>query len=418
MENTKFFEQLLGIRSPWYITDISQNHKEMRIDIYVKHSSGIKFPCPECDKFCSVYDHTTEREFRHLNVFQMSTYIHVRIPRIECDVHGVQTVVHGLADPNSTVTYDFESFVIDLQKECSIESICRLLQLNWHSCYAIQEKAVNRGLKAKPKVIPQHIGVDEKSFAKGHKYETIVYNNTKGNVEYVGDNRGQCSLEEYYKQFDDTALKTVQSITMDMWDPFIAATKAYIPDAENKIVFDRFHVMKQVTEAVDKVRRQEHAIRMKDHDNILKGTKYLWLWNRENIPEFRIQEFEDLQSQDLKVSRAWAIKENLRNLWSYKSVAWMRKYFEKWYYWATHSRLTPIKKAAKTLNNHIDNIVTYAKHKITNALGEGINAKIEKVKRLACGYRNQEHYRHAIYFHCGGLELYSVKPVTRLQIMG
>jgi transposase len=132
----------------------------------------------------------------------------------------------------------------------------------------------------------------------------------------------------------------------------------------------------------------------------------------------RIQEFEDLQSQDLKVSRAWAIKENLRNLWSYKSVAWMRKYFEKWYYWATHSRLTPIKKAAKTLNNHIDNIVTYAKHKITNALGEGINAKIEKVKRLACGYRNQEHYRHAIYFHCGGLELYSVKPVTRLQIMG
>lgn len=418
MENTKFFEQLLGINTPWHITDISQNQKEMRIDIYVTHNSGIKFPCPLCNEFCSVYDHTSEREFRHLNVFQMSTYLHVRVPRINCKTHGVQTIVHGLSDSNSTVTYDFERLVIDLQKECSIESVCRLLQMNWHSCQSIQEKAVQRGLRSKPNEIPQHIGVDEKSFAKGHKYETLVYDNVKGTVEYVSDNRDQTSLEEYYKQFDNDKLESVKSITMDMWDPFIAATKTYIPEAENKIIFDRFHLMKQVTEAVDKVRKQEHAMRMKENDQILKGTKYLWLWNKENIPEFRQQEFEHLQDLDLKVSKAWAIKENLRNLWTYNSIAWMRKYFEKWYYWATHSRLTPIIKAAKTLNTHLDNIVTYAKHKITNALGEGINAKIEKVKRLACGYRNREHYRNAIYFHCGGLNLYPVKSNIALQIMG
>jgi len=88
----------------------------------------------------------------------------------------------------------------------------------------------------------------------------------------------------------------------------------------------------------------------------------------------------------------------------------MRRYFKRWYFWATHSRLAPVIKAANTLKTHLDNIVTYARHRITNALGESINSKIEKVKRLACGFRNRSHYRTAIYFHCGGLSLFSCQP--------
>ena len=79
--------------------------------------------------------------------------------------------------------------------------------------------------------------------------------------------------------------------------------------------------------------------------------------------------------------------------------------------WATHCRLEPIKKAAKTLKVHLDNIVTYARHRITNALAEGINTKIEKIKRMACGFRNRSHYRTAIYFHCGGLDLFPRQPI-------
>jgi transposase len=97
-------------------------------------------------------------------------------------------------------------------------------------------------------------------------------------------------------------------------------------------------------------------------------------------------------------------------LWDYRYEAHMRNYFKRWYFWATHSRLAPIKKAAKTLKAHVDNIVTYARHRITNALGEAINAKIEKIKRMACGFRNRAHYRTAIYFHCGGLNLFPSPP--------
>jgi transposase len=105
-------------------------------------------------------------------------------------------------------------------------------------------------------------------------------------------------------------------------------------------------------------------------------------------------------------------------MWDYHYEGWMRNFFDEWFWWATHCRLEPMKKAAYTLKAHIANIVTYARHHITNALGESINCKIEKVKRLACGFRNRLHYRISIYFHCGGLDLYPKRSNVALQIIG
>jgi len=317
MEDTHFFEKLLSIKNPWYIAKVTQDQSQNRVDLYVEHNKGIKFPCPKCESFCSIYDHTEEREFRHLNIFQMATFIHLRIPRIQCPSDGVQRIEHGLAEPNGTVTFEFETMVLSLEQECSLESACRILNTDWHLCQNLQERAVQRGFERKPQKIPRRLGVDEKSFAKGHKYETIVHNIDTGTVEYVCDDREQESLEGYYKKFTPEERATVEAVTMDMWDPYIAATREYISDAKNKIVFDRFHVMKYVVDAVDKVRKQEHAELKENGSEILKGTKYLFLWSKENIPEWRQEEFDKLRSEDLKVCRAWAIKENIRHLWEY-----------------------------------------------------------------------------------------------------
>jgi transposase len=295
-------------------------------------------------------------------------------------------------------------------QECSIEATGRLLGLTWDKGWNALERAVERGRSRKPLRIPKHIGIDEKAVAKGHKYETLVYDIDQGTVEYVCAEREQESLESYYQQFKEEELAGVEAVAMDMWDPYIAATRAFIPNSESKIVFDRFHIMKHALEAVDKVRKAEHKELLAKGDMTLKGTKYMWLWSEENLPEWRNEEFQELKAKDLKVCRAWAIKENLRHLWDYHYEKPMRKYFDRWYFWATHSRLPPIIKAAQTLKAHVDNITTYAKHHITNALGESMNAKIEKVKRLACGFRNRAHYRLAIYFHCGGLDLFPTPP--------
>lgn len=414
---TLFFESILGIKRPWHITRVTHDNVNNRVDLYVEHAQGIRFPCPVCKEFSSVYDHAPEREFRHLNVFNFKTYIHVRIPRVDCPRDGVQQIEHGLAESKGTVTYEFERMVIDLEQECSIESISRILTVDWHLCQQIQERAVERGRERKGNVLPKHIGVDEKSFAKGHKYETIIYDTEKAIVEDVVDDREQKSLEVYYSKFPFEVRKSVETVAMDMWDPYIAATNAFIPKAADKIVFDRYHVTRIVTKAVDKVRKEEHRQFMEQGIDILKGTKYLWLWNEENIPDFRREEFERLRSKDLKVSRAQLLKENVRNLWNYKSTIWMEKFFKRWYFWATHSRLDPMIAAAKTLKSHIANILTYAKHKVTNAVGESINSKIEKMKRLACGYRNRCHYRTAILFHCGGLNLYPKRTQAAFQIL-
>ncbi len=414
---TQFFETLLGVKRPWYVAKIVTNTPQGRVDLYIEHLQNIEFPCPDCHEFFGIYDHAPEREFRHLNVFQYKTFLHVRVPRVECPIHGVRQIVHGLADPNGPATYEFERFILHLQQECAIESICRLYDADWHFCQKLQERAVERGLQRKPQAIPQRIGVDEKAFARGHKYETLVYDIAKGTVDAVIDSREQESLEAYYRQFTPEQRKNVQAVAMDMWDPYIAATKAFIPGAENKIVFDKYHVTRMVTKAVDDIRKKESKELFEQGNDILKGTKFLWLWNNENIPEYRRAEFERLRTADLKVNRAYAIKENLRNMWTYTSPGWMRNFFNDWYVWATHSRLTPIIDAAKSLKVHFENIVTYAKHRITNALGESLNSKIEKVNRLACGYRNRAHYKIAILFHCGGLDLYPRRSECALQII-
>ena len=418
MDDKNLFTKILGLKPPWHITKVVFNETEQRIDIYVDHGAHIQARCPECDMFYGVYDHSPERVYRHLDTCHMQTYVHVRLPRVNCPQHGVKQIISEFGENGSEMTFALESHVLQVARECSIKATAGLCGLSWDQSWSALKRAVSRGRSRKEHRIPSRIGVDEKSFAKGHKYETLVYDIDGKTVEFVCDKNEQASLEAYYKQFDPGQRDHVQVVTMDMWAPYIAATKAYIVNAEKKIVFDRFHIMQHVLKAVDEVRKKEHKELCEQGTDILKGTKYLWLWSKENIPIWRKDQFEELRAKDLKVCRASAIKENLRHMWDYRYEANMRKYFKAWYFWATHSRLEPIRKAAKTLKAHLDNIVTYARHRITNALAEGMNAKIEKIKRMACGFRNREHYRIAIYFHCGGLDMFprrSVQPLLKFR---
>ncbi|MCP4649768.1 MAG: ISL3 family transposase [PVC group bacterium] len=413
MDDKRLYSKLLGLQDPWFISDIEFNESDERIDIHVKHHNPIVVTCPVCRNSYAPYDHGPERVFQHLNTCQFKTFVHVRLPRVKCPTHGVRQILSEFGESGSDKTFAFESYLIDLAKECSIQAVSRLTGVSWDRLWHVVDRSVARGFKRKKQRLPIRIGVDEKSFAKGHTYETLVYDINKGTVEYVGDYRNQQSLEAYFRTFSYKERNAVEAVTMDMWDPYIAATKLHIPDALNKIIFDRFHVMKIITDAVDKVRREEHKELRKQNVDVLKGTRYLWLWARENVPPWRLPKFKELQNLDLKVCRAWAIKENLRHFWDYSNNMWAAKFFDKWYRWACHCRLEPIMKAAKTIKRHYKNIATYIRHRITNALGESLNGKIEKVKRLACGFRNREHYKTAIYFHCGGLDLYPKPPVIK-----
>jgi transposase len=165
-----------------------------------------------------------------------------------------------------------------------------------------------------------------------------------------------------------------------MWEPFVASTVAHVPNGESKIVFDRFHVMKPMLEGVDEVRKWERGLLKAGGDETLKGTKYLWLFSEENLPEPSGEQFATLRALHLKTGRTWAVKESLRDLWAYRRQRWALRHWKRWYFWATHSRLKPVVKVARMIQGHLDNGLTYSDHRITNAMSEGLNSKIQTIK--------------------------------------
>ena len=235
---------------------------------------------------------------------------------------------------------------------------------------------------------------------------TVVNDIDRGTVEFVTEDREKASLERYFAGLTDAQREGIEAVAMDMWEPYVQATLEALPLAREKIVYDRFHIMQHMTRAVDQVRKAESRALFQEGDERLKKTKYLWLTTEKNLSEKQESRLAALKRSDLKTARAWAIKENLRNLWSYTTPGWAKRFFGHWHAWASRSRLEPVKKVAAMIQRHLKNVVTYATHFVTNAVAEGLNSKIMSIKRRAGGFRSSENFKTVIYFHCGGLSLY------------
>ena len=268
------------------------------------------------------------------------------------------------------------------------------------------ERAVARGQRAKGPRVPRRLGVDEKAAAKGHRYLTLVCDLTHATVEYIADDRKQASLDAYFATVPPDQLARIEAIAMDMWEPYVQSVLAHVPNGQMKIVFDKYHIMSHMGTAVDTVRKREHRVLRDEGNDVLTGSKYVWLYAGPNVPEKHQPRLLGLLKRPLKTARAWAIKETLRDFWQYRRVGWARVFWKRWDCWATHSRLAPVIKVAKMLKRHLPNVLSYFTHRITNAVSEGLNSKIQTIKKMAYGFRNLEHFKTAIYFHCGGLQLY------------
>ena len=409
MQDKELYQRILGLERPWAVSDVELSVAQGRVDIWVEHKPGVSWPCPECGTTLGCYDHAEERTWRHLDTCQYQTHLHARIPRLDCPEHGVKQVDVPWAGKHSRFTLLMERLIIETLLACqSVSRTGALTGASWDQVQGIMQRAVERGQQRKQQngESPQRVGVDEKAFRKGHSYITITCDLDRGTVEHVAMDRQIKSLAGYYRSLTADQVEAIQCIAMDMWQPYIQATHQHVPLAGQRIVFDRFHVMKLATEAVDKVRRSEHKALKRSGDDTLKGTKHLWLYSEENVPAKRAEQFEPLKELNLKTSRAWAIKETLRDLWEYTDPGAARRFFDKWFGWARRSKLEPIKKLAATLRDHLDGVLTYCKHGITNGVTEGINSTIMTIKRLASGFRNPDNFKTAIFLHCGGLDLH------------
>jgi len=405
MQDRELYRQILGINSPWFVARVDLKLSEGEVHVYLNHEEKVNWLCPECGVGCKLHDHQPERQWRHLDTCQYRTILHAEPPRSECAEHGVRVVKLPWAEPGSRFTALFERLAIEWLRAASQKAVAAQLGLSWEEIHGIMERAVKRGLARRQAEPIPYLGVDEKSFRKWHKYFTVVNDLGRGRVLYVGEERTQASLDGFWATLTKEQMESIRAIGMDMWDPYINSTREHLPEAEGKIVFDKFHIAQYLGEAVDQVRRRENKILRAGGDDRLAGTRYDWLRNPVSMEAKDRKAFAVLRDSNLKTARAWSLKEAGMALFSYRYERPARKHFRWWHGWAVRSRLKPMLEVARMLKRRFANIITYVRHRITNAGSESINAKIQWVKYTARGFRNKRNFQTAIYFHCGGLDL-------------
>jgi len=246
--------------------------------------------CPKCESRGSRYD-SRERRWRHLDTMQYRTILVADVPRVQCDKHGVVQVTVPWSDPKSRFTALFEALVIDWLKESSFSAVARQLSLSWDQVAGIQDRAVRRGLARRKQQRPRRIGIDETSFRKRSEYITVVNDLDRDRVLWVGDNRKKQTLSAFYGALGLEGCERLESVAMDMWAPYIASTREHVPDADRRIVFDKFHIAQHLGRAVDEVRRAENRELVQEGDDRLKKTKYLWLMNPDRMSQERWRGF-------------------------------------------------------------------------------------------------------------------------------
>ena len=407
MQEKEFYQQILGLESPWRVQKVDLDTANQQVDIYVEHPKGTKFCCPECSKELACYDHAAPRTWRHLDTMQFKTMLHAAVPRVECPEHGVKQVKVPWAEAKSRFTLLFERFAIDvLLSTQNVKGAQAILRTGWEQTWNILWRAVKRGQVRKADLPLPRIGVDEKLFAKGQSYVTLLYDLDRSTVEAISEGHDTNAADACFPELSQAQVASIEAIAMDMSAAYVKSAKANIPLAEEKIVHDRFHVMKLATEAVDKVRRQEHRQLKTGDDDRLTGTKFVWIKSQENLTEKQQSVFDEVFSSTLETGKAWAYKEMLRDLWNHDTAATATEFFGDWYRSVIHTKLAPMKKVARTIKERLANVVSYCTHGITNATAEGINSKIQAIKRRVGGYRNKENFKIAIFFYCGGLDLH------------
>ncbi len=402
MRDRDLYAKILGLSDPWIVAAVDLDVKAQTVVVHLALQEGATLACPECGKPSPGYD-AQPRRWRHLDTCQFQTILAADVPRCSCPEHGVKQVRVPWAEPGSRFTALFECLAIDWMQEAGRSATARQLGLSWSEADGIMQRAVARGLARRQPVTTPVLGVDEKSF-QGREFVTVVCDLDDGHVLHIADGRGSHALAECYAAMTEEQRQAVEAVAMDMHQPYVLATQSALPEAT--VVFDKFHIAKLASEAVDQVRRQESKELAAEGDDRLKGTRYWWLRNPLNETPEQKGAAKDIRKSKLKTARAWAIKETLMDFFGYFQEADARRFFADWHGWASRCRLKPIQRLARTLKSRLETLLNWCRWPITNAITEGLNSKIQWIKYTARGFRSRDGFRRAIYFHCGKLELY------------
>ena len=406
MAERDLFNRALNLGAGWEVYQVSFNAEAKELRIFIRTVKGSLHTCGNCgNPKCRIHDHGKEREWRHMNFFQFRAVLIGKPPRVDCDqCKTPKTAELSWARERSGFSLYFEAFMVMLAKAMPMNEVSRLLGEHDTTLWAILHHYVDEAHEKQTWEEVKRIAIDETSRAKGHTYVTLVADLDTRKVLQVAEGKDQRTLFNFKEQLlkkcghpDD-----IEELCMDMSPSFISGAKSYFPNVE--ITFDKFHVMKIINTAVDETRRKEQRT-VAD----LKGSRYAWLKNEENLTEKQKETLVRLKDEDLKTAKAYHFKLTFSKLWEQQTPEEAKVFLDDWYYWATHSQIPDIVKAAKTIRQHEQGILRWFTSRVTNGILEAINGLVQSAKRRARGYRSVKNLRTMIYLIAGGLKLNTVE---------
>jgi transposase len=354
--------------------------------------------CGRCLRRAVYRDTRPVRSFRHVPLWGIEVRLRYAPRRVSCrSCAGVYVESMPWVSGKQRMSRALMVTLATWARTLPWLQVARLFRCSWSTVAAAVDEAVAYGLAHRDLEGLSHIGIDEISRKRGHVYVTNVYDLTRKRLIWSGEGRSRETLVAFFDFLGPQKTTALTGICCDMWQPYIDVIKNRAPQAV--LVFDKFHIVRHLMHAVDQVRRDEITDKGPAHKALMYKTRYIWLKNPWNLTEPQAMRLGELERLNLKINRAYLLKELFRYFWDYRKAGWAKKYLKQWFWWATHSRLVPMRQFAWMLRRHEDDILNYFRMPIDNGTVEGLNNKAKLVIHKAYGFRTAKNYIRNLY-HC------------------
>jgi transposase len=399
MHDLELFSAALGLEEPWKVVDVQFDAQRRRLDLRIDFAKGARFRCRECGAAgCKVHD-TEEKTWRHLNFFQHEAYLTARVPRVICPEHDVHQVQVPWARERSGFTLLFEALVMALVKEMPVAAVAALIGEEDKRIWRIVHHYVDLAVEAQDLSGVERAGIDETSSRRGQNYVSVFADLDERRAVYVTEGRDQGTVQAFscFLETHGGEVGKVTEVCQDMSEAYLAGTLKHLPAAE--ITFDRYHVRQHLSKAIDEVRRAE----AKQHQGLLKNTRYLWLKRPSKLTAKQQDWLDELLQQPLLTARCYEHALKFDHFYEIDDPDTAEEYLRRWITEVQGSEIEPLINFAEMLEEYWLGITRWHHSRVSNGLLEGLNSLIQAAKRRARGYRTNRNYITMIYLVAGKL---------------
>jgi len=377
----------------YILFDISFESDNVIITLKKKRIAG---DCPKCERRCGVIE-TYTRKIRDLDVSGKTCFIKLETYHIKCKCgyYGIEKL--DFLDKYARYTKRFTEYVAMLCERMSLKNVAEVAKIDWKTAKRIDKLALSKLVKDIKKVNPKGIGVDEIACKKGHKYLTIV-RDISGGVIWIGDGRKEETLDLFFTELGKNRCENIRVAVIDMWDPYIASINKY---TNAEIIFDKFHISKKINEVVDNIRKKEFAQANPEERKLMKHKRFLILSRRKNLELEKRETLDSLIEQNNTLYVAYLLKEQILDVFEEGDAISGIARLYKWFGNVMDAGMEQFNKVIETIKKYLYGVVNYFKYKLTNSASEGINTKINVIKRMAYGFRDMEYFKLKILQSCG-----------------